>query len=1105
MNKFLFLIALLTLALSSCVNEPEGPNEGPKKDLGSLKFRITVSNGLQAAGGLQTKAETMGGYIADESKINKLTFLFFEMTPDGSGVFEGYHQVTEDDFTEVVNDATTGTKSFQIEMKFDDKSGLSKSGTYNFLAIANIVGTYFQTETELQAFLDNLKENGKTETELKNSMVKYVAGQATVDYTKPLVKKDNLPMTGSGSKAKEEEEVALKLVRTMSRFDVQCVATGYTLASADIYNVFSYPPVFEDVVPNYEQGRTAYFYGLKHTPNPGITDDNAIAGGLYVPVNNVESPSQNDKKTTCLVVGLKEDASGNTYYYRVNFNAKGVGQYLKRNNIYKLQITKVNSTSHSTAADAYTNSAASDLVYSINTWDRDEDGLILTDGDNMLALPTVKASFTAIEEVREYNIFTSGVGTLEMYRYIASSRVYEKVDNGVEVDLLEGEANFKVKRQGNKLIISVKDYANNVREAQLRFKFAGMSGDMIISQDGLAKKSLHLSHMNIPTYPSGVSGDKSFYDVVNDPIIVNSSGTSDAWTATILLSSGFSFSQTEEDLVATGHDGDIIPAIYSLKANSSEKTLTNFILVSLDEDDANHRNVVVMKQNGSTEFSIIPNSQSVSFEADGKLYPNQSNEFTVRSSSEDQWHIDVKNNAYDSDNKKKFKLEYYNEVEEKFVPVTLPWRPTGSTFLFRVNPVGENFFGEHQAELLIQQNLNETTGEAANTKSIGLIQEDYKLTIEAQEFASWKGENVEVKVVLEGSTKTMSATLDQSITLDGITLDDPIYGGEYKATFADGTSQMTNVQVSNFTVVVPPIQPPYGYFVTGNSTVTIKIKIDDTGIEKTLVITQGKPILKGFGVQNSQASSSSFNSTGYFNFWRVVMGNTNWYGPNGTVRMPETKFNWLYSHQALQEDVRVVNIVYQWMNAAATNSWKKKDNIVFLLTTWDNPGSVTNYLPAGYSLQNWDVSATLPRVISSAPTTSKATKLWKYLVGGEGPFGLVDESKLKIMSYDSNCAVMSKYPSTFIPIIMNPETNTDRKGALFGIDPTNRFVVIADCELFHNPAYRGGKNFNSNDDGTGTTAAGAQAENLRFLQNVVAYVVNVSLYGDAFNNQFKVK
>ena len=114
-----------------------------------------------------------------------------------------------------------------------------------------------------------------------------------------------------------------------------------------------------------------------------------ISEKLYAYPNMVGVTKQNDDKTTCLLVAAYYNADGDwggtppvdskLTYYRVNIaRGSGSSQLLKRNNVYNVTINSAAGAGSETEDDAL-NAPDNKLNTSINDWEEDNDGSVITD------------------------------------------------------------------------------------------------------------------------------------------------------------------------------------------------------------------------------------------------------------------------------------------------------------------------------------------------------------------------------------------------------------------------------------------------------------------------------------------------------------------------------------------------------------------------------------------------------------------------------------------------------------------------------------------------------------------------------------------------------
>ncbi|MCC8143728.1 MAG: hypothetical protein LUD02_08340 [Tannerellaceae bacterium] len=195
--------------------------------------------------------------------------------------------------------------------------------------------------------------------------------------------------------------VEADLIRIVSRFDVSNVADGYELYSASIWNAYPVANIWDGNFVEFTEDRTERYYGVN-------ANNNEIVGSLYAFENFVSNPSQKDKVTTCLIIGLTNKATGKIEYFRANINGAGdIGHQLNRNHAYRMVIKSVNSTGDENERGAYENGELL-LDINFNDWILDEGGIIQIEGDNVLAIPTSEIKLFGQGDVREYYVYTIG-------------------------------------------------------------------------------------------------------------------------------------------------------------------------------------------------------------------------------------------------------------------------------------------------------------------------------------------------------------------------------------------------------------------------------------------------------------------------------------------------------------------------------------------------------------------------------------------------------------------------------------------------------------------------------------------------------------------------
>lgn len=178
-------------------------------------------------------------------------------------------------------------------------------------------------------------------------------------------------MTGEFNKEAGQDMITAELTRIVARYDVKNADLDYTLESVSIWNAFPEQTIGDINFSDFTPARIRRLYGINEI------QENKILGGLYSYENFVSSPEQNDDVSTCLILGIRNNESGNLGYYRVNANLQGRPQQIRRNNAYTFTVNSVKGTGENTEEDAY-NSSKNELNVQVNEWNIDDQGCIVS-------------------------------------------------------------------------------------------------------------------------------------------------------------------------------------------------------------------------------------------------------------------------------------------------------------------------------------------------------------------------------------------------------------------------------------------------------------------------------------------------------------------------------------------------------------------------------------------------------------------------------------------------------------------------------------------------------------------------------------------------------
>lgn len=1020
----LFLTALNVLMFSGCKSDdaelvrPGGNN--------------TVTNGFNLSFDvINSLAQTRGNVpsFPGDDYVNTMHVFFFEYYKNGTGKFVDAIYM-EGDFENPLG--TLGA----IEIEFPDGSNLDNNTDYSILVCANFIPRFTgMTNEELLGYFTGLTEN---EAVWKLKLVIEGADKNSSEYELDNSNKiaiNYLPMSGRTVKQGGEEVTHVDLTRCVARFDVINEDEVYTLVSASIWNAYPYACPWESVFMDFSEDRIERFYGVN-----GLADNNSTEGELYVFENYEITPNEIDKNTTCLILGMAK--GGNTFYYRVNVNARSIGQYIKRNNVYTTTVRKVLGEGARTEFEAYDDSRFL-LDVDVNGWNVIDHGNIQYDGENIFAIPTKTINFGYDGGTVEYEIYTYGKYELE----ISDETV---LPTGVTVTLINN-------------IITVTaglNYENTTGNIVL--KFGTIENNIIVNQNGSAKDVIDLSVTALdPFLPVG--------DTEKGPVIVSSSG---AWTAKLYDSDNcFSFEGGRVQSETNGVNGTGF-SIYPIKDNDTPVQHHAFVVVSLTSAP-NINRTLVLTQSAGGGILLSPTSEI-------PLYFTVSG-YTIPSSFGNAYWYDV--------------ITYDGEG-------AVPWKA--------YEVYGEGNFLIHQDTDADQLWIKAKDTNIESTPLETLIR------VEIDDPGNpYHGTYVDVKVIQEAHTLFVTpATHDDIPATGGSTVPIQISSTSNwtatitstgnDATFGNGETTISGAYNGMFTVNFPHQRVP-----DLKSIAEITVKLDDTNIEKKIIVAQ-EPLLGRSlnfrSISTTYLSVAAYTNSGCVNHVYQMasnMRNLSIVGPIGSVFMP---YGYSFSVSSLPDD-----------------------NTDIFQVNCTNPGSSD-----GPRIRNW-LAASDKRILFLCPETSFSatmsslglsgtggyvggddndiaitdirnrlhpnvnTKLMQFLLK-DGPFtknGEIPADGLGTMAHDGVNVYITSWPDTFIPIMMDPRENYKDR-CIFGIDPTNRIIFCGDAEIF------GNREGGSAEIGYNYVHGPSAVNNMKFLNNVIAWMTYAAQHGDIFLDQFKV-
>ncbi len=1007
----LFFAGLFVLLLSGCTEEDYGRGTPETKGGFSIYLNIPGSS-------INTYAsvDAVGG----EDKVNTLHVLFFEPKNDGTGKFLELHDISPQAGDTYVSGQT-------VEIRLPDDSNLDNSSAYNLLFIANVEHYLVNYGiTDWTAYLE-----GKTESEVQHLRLNIQVS------TEPYVQ-DNLPMTGMVQKEASQEMVVAELTRIVSRFDVKNNVSDYTLKTVSIWNAFPVQTVWDVNFSDFSLERIKRLYGV------AVTDEK-VTGGLYAYENFVALPELDDEVTTCLILGMEK--GGKLSYYRLNASQPNQSQQLKRNYAYTFNINNVKGTGAGSEEDAYT-SKDNLLNVQINEWNEDNQGNIVFDGDNILAVSTTNVIFDHLGGEREYTVFTAGEGVLTVSdKQLPAGFTAELVDKVIYITATPSDVD---------------------KAGYVELQFGKLKVTMKISQIGEIKEYLEVSEDMLPMFTAD-DGQQSI------DVKVTSSGP---WTATLYNhdSNRFQYVGAGTSTVINGVNEDTFQMEVT-RINTDIENKYAFIHVTLDSNPEISA-VVVVSQNGFDGITIDPAVTDIVFDADGNEINGYTYTFTITVDDNLPWTPSITGT-----NKNDFAVA---DNGDGTVTVTAKG----------INPVAT----ELDAKLRIALVDNPTV-----YKEVNITQQAHLLTVDPATFANISSDggttpeitvtattNWTVTIVADGNTAWIGKATDDDKTVTSIT-----------GNAGEGKFYISMAELLNGT----------------SPTVTVTVSLDGTEIKETLTIKQNPLELQTIRIQNSNDwygyltdDNTNLYRTNYIEpFWESLT-NPNLFGATGTVMFKGLEFLPLAKTPAANTDIYVMNCFNgSASEGAQIRSWlDSSDKHLILAFSDDRSNNLVSYLGmAGYTAVggtgNNVVKTDIPRTINTGSEYDNHP-LYDYLFRS-GPFTKdgqeISKEDIKLLPYDASNNCLTQWPETMIPLILDPH---DSSRLIMGIDPTLRIIYTGELDLFTNKGVdsiyytEGGQTYTGKDN----YDYGPHAEaNTKFMNNLIAWMLNVSLKGEAFTYTFK--
>ncbi|MDR0961319.1 MAG: hypothetical protein LBM62_02000 [Mediterranea sp.] len=1055
MNKsksILLFAGFFGLLLAGCQAYDE---ETTMKSINGLTIKYAAPNMVHQNPGGVTRANT-GSVIAavgDEAKVNTLRLFFFEPSADGSGLFIESYTVPE---------GQLGTPSGTVNVEFAPGSKLIKSNAYVILAVANAPVSLYNN---VDAGFANMSE-----TDFTMGMQFEVEGSHDEDNPQYDI---NYPITQAAivmsqriDKAASAETLDLALNRIVSRIDVQMSAPGYTLASASIWNAADRATIWETST-GISPAHTQRFYGINVDPGE------SVLGGLYALPNYSAAPTQIDDVTTCLILGIApyHDTDGDgkgdkvstdsVFYYRVNISNENM-QNLRRNTAYSIRVLSLKGWGATSEKDALTQP---ELLLNITTNYWNVEGTVSMDEyGNLLAIGTPNLQIPAAGGLFNVQIYTVNTGITNPTLRVRTSRLPVGMD-------------FRL--TGNVLEITSDSSAVD-RTGFVELEYGTLSGTVNITQTAVVNKYLEITPATMDIF-GGNAGERS------PKFSIASSGP---WTA-VLNNPGFSFnvpgSALQDTLRGDNMDQNYV---YTYTSNDGVQPRAAFIYVTLDSDPEIAR-VLVLRQRGVGGIDVKSDANmdvtSLDFKQNGVLNTPNFQYFVVttdQTSENDEWEI-VKSGA-NPDKFRAMTIDKTTEITEGG-PATI----TQFTIVADSNKTASNYTATIRIQLkgrtsigrdiAVTQNAHTVSfNPTASTGNIALAGGTETFTITSSN--PWKA-----TIRTMDGNKTPNVLITDSANIATLDKYEGVTGDVITLTFPENRTPL----------IVP--------------TAIITVTVDGSNVSKEITVRQSQLNPRAISVrqhyQGHQQGLRPVNRGADSKIAYDIFTNSAYFGPTGTVYTmqplsvtdADRMVNPILGHEGIYWE-QVAYDPPHTNNAIAWKSGNPMNFVVFMTSYYDNMGenfarNITGDASYTFNSESW-----IPEGTALSPSTgqtwcaangNRGAKIWEYLLK-TGPFTGGTELNVNAINfikqdfYYGNQGFMA-WPTTMVPLIVYNGKCT------VGIDLTRNFAIV------HNALFN-----DDNRAGLGApTVPTPGSDSYKFVQNLLALIVNAAQFGTDFTDQFK--
>ena len=1105
MKKTLTTIAIATtlLFVLSCHTGTCGYDNRRETDESSFFLKLNVLENS-----ISTRATIPSA--AGEEDVNILHLLFFDAT---SLMFI--------DHIEIDGNNRPLDLSMPVRVPLNNTPALNNHTNYRILVVANI-NTYNITPS-VDEWLNSF-HGVNFNTAIREQLPLVGTGQ---------IKPRNLLMSAVVEKIAGVEKIETTLIRAVVRIDVEFRSglTTHELVSASVWNVPRHTSIWNSMYNNFTS--VLHSNAFQRTDN---VVDNTIRGQLYTFENRQNSISQNDHRTTAVILGIRE-IGGIPTYHRVNVHLPFSGQNLQRNTVHTITVNQVLGAGADSKDQAYS-SDRSQLQVTINNADMDDRGVILVDGDNVLVIPTNRIVFCPDGGVREFTIFT--------YSPDGSAQL--------GVSGLVMDAGLLAILSGNSLTVSATPSVD-AREGFIDLVFGNISARIEVVQTSALVEYLELNLQlnDISVFPNYLPNNNPILMTTPDhlPDFVQVTASSE-WTAQV-FNDGFGFHEST-DRIINGTPTNNTFRLNAISQNTGDFMRYGFVVVSL-VSNPNINQVLVLRQEGADIVRVFAADNLYDQLTNAKTYfgamggvrtaagaGSQTNAFRVTHSASGLSNIALTSGA------------------EHFTVSSTP----GSTPYYTLVTITAKGYNPNMN--------NKLSGRLGLTSPYGGFE---AIDIEQGFFNLSLSTNPVAASMAGGNTGAITVTSTETNSVNGV---DIATAANWVATnvtttynvWGGGTSfptlnNTTGTNQGTFTVAFPRILL---VMLDVSPTATATVTISNTSITATRNVSQTARVLRNLHFRsggNARAGvfPDAIGTFAWFDEFHTLHGgftrptpnpsadNRRWAGFS-TVSLTSAWRNWHNDTQTffgrgsqftVQSGAHTVDIdvadstptstiqvfgannhTFPAGTAVAIRDWLEGDiygRRVLMLNCEFNAASRNDFnramqeMGGNYARFVVEQASRVSSNIASARVSTDNNNsiaaarmndcaLHQYLFR-DGPFTNANIINTVNMSgYDgagasSHSAVLTSWPDTFIPIFWHPtHLSSGNRTVLFGIDPVLRIVFVGQACIFGASwtsvgSHGAGLNWTNND---------WSAANFAFARNVAAWFVEVAQHGECFTNQF---